>query len=196
LLAYHLAERLVELRGEEPFVPLELAVSVFSVAPDDDPYWCCFADEGGDWPVTVVSLADLVAQGTSKANDPREVLTTVSGPAVEQIVAAFGDDPFSEGNPLAFEEDGRTYVVAIRALLPYESLASLGYPSRSSIIPGPDVTATPVPLSCTPEDGVVDFYADVVAAAERDAARLSGFPRPTAAPITPPPPNPKDEFQP
>ena len=196
LLGSHLIERLAEVGGDAPYVPTELAVEVSSVAPDDDPYWCCFADEGGDWPVTVVSLADLVAQGTPKKNDPREVLTTVSGPAVEQILAAFGDDPFSEGNPLAFEEDGRTYVVAIRALLPYESLASLGYPSHSSIIPGPDVMATSLPLSCTPEDGVVDFYADVVAAAERDAARLSGFPRPTAAPITPPPPSPKDIFEP
>lgn len=196
LLAYHLADRLVELRGEAPYVPLELAVSVLTVAPDDDPFSCCFANEGGLWPVTAVRLADLVAQGVATADDPRRVLTTVSGPAVEQLLAAFGDDPFSESNPIAFEEDGRQYVVALRALLPYESLASLGYPLHSSIIPGPDVTATPTPLSCTPQDGVVDFYADVVVAAERDAARLSGFPRPTAAPITPPPPSPKDEFQP
>ncbi len=196
LLGYHLIERLAEVRGEAPYVPLELAVSVFIVAPDDDPAACCFAGEGGEWPVTAVRLADLVAQGTPRQNDPRQVFTTVSGPAVEQFLAAFGDDPFSETAPLAFEEDGRRYVVAIRALLPYESLASLGYPTHSSIIPGPDVMATPTPLSCTPEDGVVDFYADVVAVAARDTERLAGYPRSTAAPITPPPASSRDEFQP
>ena len=196
LLAFHLMERLTELRGEAPYVPSELAVSVFTVAPDDDPFSCCFAAEGGPWPATAVRLADLVAQGVATEDDPREVLTTVSGPAVEPLLAAFGDDPFSETRPVAFEEDGQRYVVAIRALLPYESLASLGYPLHSSIIPGPDVVVTPTPLSCAPEDGVVDFYADVVAAAEADAARLSGFPRPSPAPITPPPPSPKDEFEP
>ena len=196
LLGYHLIERLAEVRGEAPYVPSELAVRVFTVAPDDDPAACCFAMEAGEWPVTAVRLADLVAQGTPRENDPRQVFTTVSGPAVEQLLAAFGDDPLSETSPLAFQEDGQRYVVAIRALLPYESLASLGYPTHSSIIPGPDVAATQTPLSCTPDDGVVDFYADVVAAAAQDTERLAGFPRPTAAPITPPPPSSRDEFQP
>ena len=196
LMGYHLVEELSKWRGEAPYAPLELAVSVFTVAPDDDPFSCCFADEGGEWPVTAVRLADLIAQGTPRENDSRRVFTTVSGPAVEQLLAAFGDDPFSETRPVAFEEDGRRYVVAIRALLPYESLASLGYPSHSSIVPGPDVAATQTALSCSPEDGVVDFYADVVIAAERDAALYPALHRPTRAPVETLPPGPKDTFEP
>lgn len=196
LLAYHLVENLVKRPGEAPYVPLELAVSVFTLAPEDDPFICCFASEGGEWPVPAVRLADMAAQGVPNEYEAREVFATVRGPVVEQVLAAFGDDPFSEYNRISFEEDGRRYAVSIRALLPYESLASLGDPSDTSVIPGPDVAATQTSLSCSPEDGVVDFYADVAAAAARDAAILAGRSRPAPLPVETAPPSPKDIFEP
>lgn len=196
LLAYHLIERLIEGDGEAPFAPLELAVAVRTLAAEDDPFVCCFAGEGGLWPVTDVRLADLAARGVPNEYDARQVYTTVSGPAVEQLMAAFGDNPFSEYTRISFEEDGRRYVVSIRALLPYESLAGLGGPSDTSAIPGPDVTATHTMLSCSPEDGVVEFYADVVEAAARDAGILAVKRRPTPLPVETAPPSPKDIFEP
>lgn len=199
LMTYHFAEEFKQIEGTEPYIPDQIAILIDQLAPDEDGFLKWFADEGGQWPLTDVRLADLYARAAPYSlqakstqvtrtpyDQPRVVSTTAAGAEAAALLALFDNDPWP--GALTFEEDGRRYVVAIRALLPYESAEGVGGPMDISAIPGPDVSSSTVRLHCSPEDGAVDFYERMAANAEGDFSltrRLSGAE--TAPPTTPRP---------
>ena len=194
LMADSFMTRLAKTPGEERYVPSALAVSLFTLEPGQDSFGCCFADDAGEWPLKEVLLADLAATAEPDPDDERVFRTTIDGEAARLVLDTFDGESMSL--PRTYEEDGQSYVVWVRSLLPYESLSGLGYPNDKPVIPGPDVQAATVPWRCSPEDGVVDYFDELVAVARSYETSLLGLPVPTRLPIPPQPYDRKNEVDP
>ena len=197
LRAYHLVQGLDALPATEPFIPQAYLLELIELAPDQDVFSCCFADEGGAWSLPALPLAGLYERSAPVAYWTPARRVAVDGAEAEALRVWVGDR--AETGPTTYEEGERRFVVAIRGLLPYESPAGVGGPGDVPVIPGPDVVAPTQPLACSPADGVASFYEAAVQAADRQQQQitiLSGQSRATPPPVETSPPSPKDIFEP
>lgn len=190
LMTYELVERLKQMAGEEPYMPPEMVVGLqrlVFVGPED-----AQQDDGKQWLPTTPWVSELQAEAREN---------TITGPALAAVTTVTGSDVTAllamldgklQPRPVGDRLDGQTVVVYFRSLFPYESAAGIGDPMARPQIPGPDVAYESQRLRCTPEDGVVDFYDELVAATD---VRLGLF-HPPPAPTVPQPNDRKESDQP
>lgn len=172
VMTYHLIkalkEELKERPGSEIYRPNEIGLLMIERAAehiDEFREWYGDIDE---WSLEEIKLADLHDRATPYSmwtddpyatpspQEPPAVRVMLSGQDANSLLALFGDAPYPW--PRHFEEDGRYYTVAIRATLPYETVHGIGGEDDKSVIPGPDTVYPVTSFTCTPEDGVLDVY--------------------------------------
>ncbi len=190
LMAYELIERLKLVAGEEAYAPQEMVVGLqrlVAIEPEDQQ-----PGAGGQWLPAVPWVADLQDKARqSEANAPElAAVTAVSGGDATDLLALLNGQ--LQPRPFGDTLDGELVVVYIRLLLPYESAAGIGDLTARPQIPGPDVATESMRLRCSPEDGLVDFYDELVAATD---VRMGLF-HPPAQPTVPQPYDRKESDQP
>ena len=187
LMAYELVERLTQVAGEEPFTAEEMVVGLQKLGPQGE-------EQGNarQWLPTTPWVAELQARAReSTVRGPAlAAVTTVTGSDATALLAKLGGQ--QRPRPIGDRLDGEMVVVYFRPLLPYESAAGVSDPMTRSQIPGPDVVHESRRLRCTPEDGVVDFYDELVAVTD---TRMSLF-HPPPQPTVPQPYDRKESDQP
>ncbi len=126
----------------QPYQFTQLAFTIYKY-PADTAY-----QARQEWPLESPSLAQLFEQATVP-NRMDGMGLLLEGDAAPQVYAALQDGP--DG----FTENGATYAVSARPLLPYESLESAA--SYQARIPSPGVHSAATQWTCYPSDGALEI---------------------------------------
>lgn len=190
LMAYELIERLKLVPGEEAYAPQEMVIGLqplVNIGPEDEK-----PSDARQWLPAVPWVADLQARARENEVIWPELaaVTTLTGSDATALLAKLGGQ--MRPRPFGDRLDGEMVIVYIRPLFPYESAAGISDPLTRSQIPGPDVAYENRRLRCTPEDGVVDFFDELVAVTD---TRMSLF-HPPPQPTVPQPYDRKESDQP
>ncbi len=127
-------------------------VAVFAGSPVDEP-------ASLNWPLQEPTLADVSRESAGKNGWPEKPVV-LKGEAARKL-----SDVYDQSNPdpnsgFMVNEDGLTYPVFIRPLLPLEEPPSLN--SYTSQIPYPGAPQYPKSLSCFPSDGVLPIPTPII----------------------------------
>lgn len=168
VMAYHFMKDFEQPSNSTIYHPEQIVLLLIKLAPDQDGFSAYFASDAGSWPLDELKLADLYGKGApysftahsslvapGPSDPPSIVQLTLSGREAE-LMLSLSDN--SIPRPSTYEENGERYVVAIRGLLPYETADGISGPMDLSQIPGPSASLKYTELSCSPQDGVLDFY--------------------------------------
>lgn len=121
------------------YSPEYLAVYILEVPEDDYGYILDGSSDYGNWPLEEIMLKEL-AQGSGEK--------IVNGVLADSIYDLFGRS--SKPDLRLYTEDDQRFVIAIRALLPYELSGGSVYEKPE--IPSPDLSFGSTTLTCRPED--------------------------------------------
>ena len=101
--------------------------------------------ESAVWKSTTPSLSALIErynEMATPASESSEGEIILSGEESKRILEQFDNNPW--GGLRIFVVNSESYLVAIRALLPYEEGGGISAP----LIPGPSIDYSPVPMNC------------------------------------------------
>jgi hypothetical protein len=99
-----------------------------------------------EWNIAEPSLSELIERYHNTATQPSassEGEIILSGEEREKVFTQFGNNPWS--GPQIFIANGERYLLAIRALLPYEQSGGVAKP----IIPDPHINYSPLEIDCS-----------------------------------------------
>jgi hypothetical protein len=97
------------------------------------------------WKSTTPSLSELIErydEMATPASESSEGEIILVGEESKSVLEQFDNNPWS--GPSIFEINGTSYLVAIRALLPYEESGGVSNP----LIPGPNAETMPISINC------------------------------------------------
>jgi hypothetical protein len=135
------------------YVPDQLIVSIREVSPDQ---LDIVLFDAGVWPLEEISISALFERGMTAStamNTKRLILEDAEALTLFEL---FGRD--SAPSLRIYSENDLLYEISVRALLPYESMSSIGSAGEKDIIPGSDILYDTLETTCSVEDGVVDQY--------------------------------------